>query len=86
MTNGTLSTGTTGWVKNGKTIIYRVTYLLGTGNTRVTATVGSCTSGCSNAGTFAGIGHASRFVPGRQPQGPCGQRGHRHQVGDPVLF
>ena len=62
LTNGALSTGTTGWVKNGKTITYGVTYLLSTGNTRITATVGTCISGCGNAGTFAGTGSIT-FVP-----------------------
>jgi hypothetical protein len=71
VTNGSLTTGVTGWVRNNRSITYSVSYSLGAGNTQVTATVGTCTSGCSNAGTFAGAGSVA-FAPASTLKDPAG--------------
>ena len=85
MTKGTLSTGTTGWVKSNKTIVYNVIYALGTGNTRVTATVGACTSGCSNAGSLAGSGTVT-FAPATSLTDPAGNAATGTKIVALVLF
>jgi hypothetical protein len=71
VTNGSLTTGVTGWVRNNRSVTYSVSYSLGAGNTQVTATVGTCTSGCSNAGTVAGAGSVA-FAPASTLKDPAG--------------
>ncbi len=71
ITNGALSTGTTGWVGRNLTMSYAATVAVSAGNTVVTVTVNGCSSGCTHGGTGAAVATLA-FVPAPSLRDPAG--------------
>ena len=64
ITDGPVSTGTTGYVRTGYSMAFNAAVTLSAGNTALTATAGLCAATCSVAWSGGGTG-TLQFVPAR---------------------